>query len=436
MRTQTYWTLGVLVLLIIVFCVYFMVFNSSVDTADIVETPPEPEQSEAFFKLKAPPLGETFATGYWAGDTWLRTVPPEPETVMYEGEPTPLWDLLSMSGPDKYEDRLRRIIAEAPYSEAAFSARLHFVYYDENGNRFPYDNALTYDRLLPLLEYHPDSPRLLHDLLMTGRRLYPEAAIHYGTEALKYVDRYRMDSNYGKYPEWIHNFLGHAYQEVGDYSKALTHYQKTLALLQAYPGRMGNLGLDPERVENRINRILLGNPLIGPLSKKRRSGTLGVDSVASPAASQSDSLEQEQPRIRPGDPLYDDEADAEVFSEDPRSGGVDPRVLAKQQAEQFIQQAARRQREADQRFDTFVRDLHQMATIKTDGDFEAFLMEKMLKRLDGTRTDSEPNTGGAVSADRMRRASQIFRKSRTPAEGFKALQEADPDLAKTLQRIR
>ncbi|MYB65797.1 tetratricopeptide repeat protein [Candidatus Poribacteria bacterium] len=444
MRTQTYWVLGVLVLLIIVFCVYFMVVNPSVDTADIVETPSEPEQFEVHSRLKAPPAGETFATGHWEGDTWQRTVPPAPATVMHEGEAMALEELLESAWSVRGKRRpwsetlaiLNRVIAEDPYSERAYEYRSYIAKYGVNGERI-WDDAVLFERLQPLLEYHPDSPRLLTDLLASGWDIHPEAAIHYGKEALKYAEMYRMNSVYGAFPERIHHILGFAYQQIGDYSKALAHHRKSVELIRANPGRMGNLGLDWKTPQRSIDAILSGKPKIGPLSQKDRAETIDGVSVVSPVASQPDSFGQEQPRMRSGDPLYDvrddDDAD-EVFSGDPQRDGVDPRALAKQQAEQFIQQAAQRQQQAKQRFDTFVEELHQIATIKTEGDFEKFLMQELTKRLNGTKSSSKASTRPAVSADRMRRASQIFRKAQKPAEGLKKLREVDPDLAETLRR--
>ena len=184
--------------------------------------------------LKPPPPGETFATGHWDRDKWHRTVPKEPETITFEGEALPLYKLYNASFhfEKSWEERvaiLRRIIAEAPYSGIAFEARIYLTTHDENGKSI-HDDALLFERLQPLLKYHFDSPGLLHDLLVKGREIYPEAAIRYGKQALKYVDMYRMDSGYGAFPERIHHFLGYAYQEIGDYSTALEHLNQALKL--------------------------------------------------------------------------------------------------------------------------------------------------------------------------------------------------------------
>ena len=122
---------------------------------------------------------------------------------------------------------------------------------------------------------------------------------------------------------------------------------------------------------------------------------------------------------------------------------MDPRVFARQQVEEQRRQAEqqhrrsveRHQQEA-RRFDDFVRELHQVATLKTEGDFEKFFVQKMVQRVRGAKADTVPDTRSSVSGDRMRRASRIFRSARTPAEGLKQLRKVDPELARTLQQVR
>ena len=220
--------------------------------------------------LKPPPPGETFATGHWDGDKWHRTVPKEPETITYEGETLTLDELYSVSFGKSWEEKvaiLNRIIAEAPYSKDAYYARKHLATHDENGERI-HDYALLFERLQPLLKYHPDSPDLLHALLFYSRRSDPEAVIRYGKEALKYVDMYRMESGYGAFPEGIHHFLGYAYQEIGDYSTALEHLNQALKMYTAvHQDRTRRAGSGNSIVKRHIDRILEGNPALGPLSK-------------------------------------------------------------------------------------------------------------------------------------------------------------------------
>ena len=219
--------------------------------------------------LKPPPPGETFATGHWDGEKWHRTVPKEPETITYEGEALTKDELFSVSFGKSWEEKvaiLKRIIAEAPYSKDAFEARLHLATHDENGKRI-HDYGLLFERLQPLLKYHFDSPRLLHALLFYSRHSHPEAAIRYGKQALKYVDMYRMDSGYGAFPESIHHFLGYAYQEIGDDSTALEHFNQALKLYTAvHQGRMWGANSGRDWVKKHRDRILEGNPALGPLS--------------------------------------------------------------------------------------------------------------------------------------------------------------------------
>ena len=235
MKNQIYWALGVLVLLIIVVGMCYLVGNPFVEAAeDTVDTSSESEQLETQASVKMPPPGESIATGHWEGDVWKRTVPPEPDTLIHEGKPMTLRELLraSYDSTDSWEEEvaiLNRIIKEAPYSEEAYSARNTLARKDENGEAIR-DDALLFERLQPLLNYHPDNPSLLSDLLMCGKDIHPETAIRYGTEAFKYVGRYRMDSLYGAYPEQIHYYLGYAYQVIGDYDTALGHLDQALIL--------------------------------------------------------------------------------------------------------------------------------------------------------------------------------------------------------------
>ena len=235
MKNQIYWALGVLVLLIIVVGMCYLVGNPFVEAAeDTVDTSSESEQLDAQTRVKMPPPGESIATGHWEGDVWKRTVPPEPETVMHEGKPLTLRELLraSYDSTNSWEEKvaiLNRIITEAPYSKEAYSARDTLANHDENGETIR-DDALLFERLQPLVNYHPDNPSLLSDLLMYGKDIHPETAIHYGKEAIKYVKRYRMDSLYGAYPEQIHYHLGYAYQLIGDYDTALGHLDQALIL--------------------------------------------------------------------------------------------------------------------------------------------------------------------------------------------------------------
>ena len=232
------------------------------------ETDTEPAEQIA---LKPPPQRETFATGHWDGDKWNRTVPKEPETITYEGQTLTLDKLYNASFQHEksWEERvaiLKRIIAEVPYSKTAFSARLYLARHDENGKSIQ-DNALRFERLKPLLKYHPDSPYLLTALLFYSRRSHPEAAIRYGTEALKYVDMYRIESGYGAFPESIHRFLGYAYQEIGDDSTALEHLNQALKMYtKVYKDRIHGASSSRSIVEKHIEQIHIGNPISGPLS--------------------------------------------------------------------------------------------------------------------------------------------------------------------------
>ncbi len=110
--------------------------------------------------------------------------------------------------------------------------------------------SLLFERLEPLLNYHPNCPGLLYDLLRYGSDFDPESTISYGKKALKYVDMYKKNTQYGADPAKIHRLLGNVYQEIGDHSSALVHLNKTLVLYKVYPERPGYaLGIRSVKVQ-------------------------------------------------------------------------------------------------------------------------------------------------------------------------------------------
>ncbi len=321
---------------------------------------------------------------------------------------------------------LNRAIAADPYSQQTYYARRLLAVRDENGE-WIHNDAVLFDQLQPLLAYHPDSPGLLGELLGAGMHIYPEAAIHYGTEALKYVDMYRMNSYYGAYPEQIHYYLGHAHQNLGDYSKALAHYRQSLKLIEAYPDRSYT---QPDPGYS-INRILAGKPSFGPLAQKNR-GVAGDSVPVQPdVAAESGPAPQKLPKIQPGDPLSDGIADEDKdgnVSDASKNGGVTSRAVARQRAQQRYEHAQKMAQQEKQQFENFVQQLHQVATIKTEADVQKFLTQELVKKL------ITPGQKPPVSAKRMQQAAHIFRNAKTPKEALKKLREVDPDFANTLQQ--
>ena len=264
MTRRAYWGLVILIIgLISVGCALFI---QRTDT----------NQHPAEQILKAPPEGETFATGHWDGDTWHRTVLKNPETITYKGAKLTLSELYSAAFHHKnsWEERvemLNLLIAEAPYSINAYYARRHLARHDENG-KYIYDNVLLFERMKPLLKYYPDSPRLLHDLMMKIWSSHPEETIRYGKEALKYVDMYPMNSGYSQYPESIHHLLGYAYEEIGDYTTALKHLNQALKMYNIHQDRTRDSILSAYTLKRHIIQIHKGNPILGPLSDGSVSG--------------------------------------------------------------------------------------------------------------------------------------------------------------------
>ena len=234
MRKQTYWGLGVLVLLIIIGACYMMITKPSVQ---------------------------------------------EPENITYKGETFPIQEFYNSTSKKIWEEKvpmLRHIIAEAPNSEIAYYARRDIVtHVDENSIT---THEFLFERLKPLLKYHPNSSNLLLDLLTYGRSTDLEAAIRYGKKALKIVDRDNKNSHYNAEPARIHQILGYAYEEIGDYDTAVGHYRQAMKLYKAKPDDIWSVGISPNAsIYRHIEQIRKGNPILGPLS----DGTLSMTPKAS-----------------------------------------------------------------------------------------------------------------------------------------------------------
>lgn len=251
MKPKTYWTLGVLVVLLI--CASVFLFEKYID----------PEHD----LLKKPPPGETYTTGHWEGDEWRRTVPPDPEKILIDG----VWktyedmekrdsSLVRSSERDVYR---KHAIENYPYSELALNGRLDRAERDEN-NKWIWDKEILVPRYKAMLKWHSDSPRLLKKLAALLEEDTPAEAIKYGEEALKYTHLYPANTynGYMVYPEDIHSTLGIAYQRVGDYKSALRHLKAAVKLMEANPDRAFWNNVDTYK--EHIKRIKAGNPLYGP----------------------------------------------------------------------------------------------------------------------------------------------------------------------------
>lgn len=244
MRKQTYWGLGLLILLIII------------NVSCMIAKPP------------------------------VKT-PSEPETITYEGETLSLRKLLGDAYDMNWEERvpiLKHIIAEVPDSKYAYYARHHLAICTENGYFIDYNPTLLFERLEPLLNYHPDCPGLFYDLLRYGWDFDPESTISYGKKALKYVDKHNKYTHYGAYPESIHKYLGNAYQNIGDYSTALEHFNQALTLSKAdHWVSASNIRLLKVKI---LECIREGNAVKGSVS----DGTVSPLSVSAPETREGETL--------------------------------------------------------------------------------------------------------------------------------------------------
>ena len=229
MRKRMYWGLGVLVILLICGCVFL--FEKYTDPERVL--------------LKKPPLGETYTTGHWDGDKWIRTVPPDPETIYVDGIKYTYEELERANDESGWVVKQRiygkHAVEKYPYSEVALQERYRRAEKDEN-NEYIWDAAILVPRYKEMLKWHSDSPRLLQDLAALLMDVSPAEAIKYGEEALKYIHLYpNTIYGYATYPEDIHATLGKAYQLVEEYDSALVHLKAAVKLIKANPGRASKM---------------------------------------------------------------------------------------------------------------------------------------------------------------------------------------------------
>ena len=236
-------------------------------------------------------------------------------------------------------------------------------------------------------------------------------------------------SAYGAFPEYIHLYHGACVSGcLGITAVPLAHYQKLVELLEAHPDRAY---MQPDFPRNAINQILSGKPHLGPLAQKGHSEGVDSGNVVPPVAAEAVPATQKLPKIQPGDPLSDGIADEDKdgnVSDASKNGGVTSRAVVRQRAQQRYEHAQKMAQQEKQQFENFVRQLHQVATIKTEADVQKFLTQELVKKL------ITPGQKPPVSAKRMQQASHIFRNAKTPKEALKKLREVDPDFANTLQQ--
>ncbi len=387
----------------------------------VVEVPPPVIESSEPPKLvlRAPPLGETYGTGHWDGDQWHRTVPAVPEKISVDGEMLSYEELKKKMWRGTYP-YVQRVIEEYPYSEAALMARYRIA-----SDVWP-DESLLLARYTEMLKYHPDSPRLLQNLAELTWENSPEEAIAYGKEALKYKPLYPEDTMYGLWAESveIHNTLGMAYQQAGDYKSALVHLKTTKNLLESNNVQTDQISYDV--VNTCIEYIEKGSPLWGPVPHPDLDVSaesivdfssmppLPTDVIDVPvdASVGSDFL--------PPPVLEDPVSEVPINPSESEALRVD---AVKQARETFIEQ----QQEIQQEFEDFLRWLETIEKAKSPSDLEGFLMREMAKYLQGESTQFE--------SERVLRAHEVLDRF-GEKEGLKRLEHVDPELAREIRRQR
>ncbi len=386
----------------------------------VVEAPPPVIESSEPPKLvlRAPPPGETYGTGYWDGDAWNRTVPAAPEKISVDGEMLSYEELKKKMWRGYYP-YVQRVIEEYPYSEAALMARYRLA-----SEVWP-DESLLLTRYKEMLKYHPDSPRLLQNLAELTWENSPEEAIAYGKKALKYKPLYPEDTMYGLWTESveIHNTLGMAYQQVGDYKSALVHLKTTKNLLESNNVQTDQISYDV--VITSIEYIEKGSPLWGSVPHL----DLDVSAESILDFSSMPPLPDSPIEAPPGRSVEvePDLLEVPVPGPDPSlisSEAEGPRVAASEQAhEVFVQQRQREQQD----FEEFLRWMETIEGAKSPADLEDFLMHEMAKYLQGESTHFE--------SERVLRAHEVLDRF-GEKEGLKRLEQVDPELARAIRRQR
>ncbi len=412
MRKRLYWGIAPLIILMIGVAAVLMFRGTETDPVTIYKVPPD-EQVRRTFRKK-PPVGETFMTGHWEGDVWVRTAPPAPETVTVGDEVLSYEELKEKArggGP-----AAKALVREYPYSPAALRKRYNYI----RG----YSKAEKLEKYKEMLKYHPDSPRLLYDIM---RIMYDndsfEEAIRYGKEAVKYADAF-VDTSYARqaYPEKIHCKLSYAYQKLGDYKSALVHLKSALEYVDAYPQGRSTYWFLPDRdlIVTHIEKIEAGRPVYGPQTPI--SGTPRPEPL------------KEAWIQMPGDSHGEDHAHGEDAATGPRSGmryaDTGEPVKRVPEADQWLGEPPPSWRgdvEMAREFDEFVRWLEEVERAASPKDLDNFLMREMAKQLQG----GEP----LFSADRMVRARELLQRH-GEAEGMRRLEKRDAALAREMERQR
>ena len=417
MKSRMYWGVAILIILLIGVSVFMLMRNRDTEPKVIYKVPSAEvmQQVRKANAVKKPPPGETYGTGYWDGDEWHRTAPPEPESVSVDGEMWTYADLemkIRQGSSEVRQKAYRLAIAAYPYSELALGARYSLMRYDENGKHVFPDSQTKLEEYKEMLKYHPDSPRLLHDLAQLTEEDAPEESIFYAKEALKYIDLYPPDSAYGRraYPEKIHHNLGFAYQRVGDYDSALVHLKKTKTLIEANLGRRWDTDYLDNVIIPNIEAIENGNPRYGPPSEE--DPLEGID----PSLLDPFNL---PPVSDFGDvtmPDFDVPLKPEVMPTDTTS---DP--AAAEQARAAFEQRQR------QEFDAFVRWMAERERAESPTNLEDFLMREMAKQMQAGESQFTP--------DQLIQAFQMWQRRGTD-DDIRHPRAVDPEVAKELSRRR
>jgi len=403
-----YWGLAILVVLLIAGVCYLLVgqyaevreYEAAAVEAEQLLAARDKEQGDAGTlgvdvsddTYQPPPLGETYDTGYWKGNTWHQNPAPKPKKKWWQRDDTRKYlEMLCIGSvtsefhdpeflglgeitgdTDGPGDRrfLRWLTIEHPYSQAGLEAGLVL-----GGGR------------KKLLKYHPDSAVLHAEIAHTLDMYASEESVAFAKKSLRLLSTTSEDYSYrGVYgsPETMsHDALGLAYQRLGDYTSALVHLKKAKNLYKTgITGEPFDLCLSSyEYCVKQIEAIEAGKPLWGPDPKPAPQSVLGGISGVSAASDVSDSEGDALPAA--GAPRA-----FPVSRESSAESGFANIPLDSPEAVMRARAVFERQREQDiQSYDKFMREMSQINAARSPEHIEGLVIREMARQWRGDQTE-------------------------------------------------
>ena len=442
MTRRVYWGLAILTILVVTATVWVVLHNTAEieemkrESADLLPQSDDPslphtsELGEGSPDYQPPPLGETYDTGYWEGNTWHQKPAPKPKKKWFwEREMT----LKEFHLHDPTDAFIETIIQNQPYSEAALFARMHYL-------------PCSIEDLKAALKYHPDSPAL-HLYIAEGmpsaggegksgmfHKYSPEETVAFGEKALRLLKNSTENPDVyysvcSSTLEGAHQALGIAYQYLGDYDAALYHLKQGQRLYEPMEGDLLWYGEDGTAealgaavYSANIAAIEAGTPIHKPKPKPTpQVFSLEGDVPLSPSSY--------TPEDMPIPPLFDlpgpvQRSDASTPPENALSVRERrAREVAEQAHAAFMREVQDPHRQ-QQAFDDFLRRMEAAANQKSSQVADTFLMREMAKQLRGNKT--------ALTSQELLRAFSAVRQRQT--QGKRQLEKIDSEREREMAR--